>query len=84
MLLLLLLLLLHVPMQIPDELKSASVPLLFICPETDAWFPEKTKAAAQKMLEEKKPGKQSSQAWYCPWQDQNLLVVLGSIAMVSL
>lgn len=32
------------------------MPLLFICPGKDAWFPEKTRAAAEKMLEEKSPG----------------------------
>ncbi|WIA14660.1 hypothetical protein OEZ85_003162 [Tetradesmus obliquus] len=42
--------------RIPKELEAAAVPLLFICPGKDAWFPEKTRAAAEKMLEEKSPG----------------------------
>jgi hypothetical protein len=45
------------PSQIPPELRTAAVPLLFICPGRDRMFHEKTQSAAEQMLEQQSPGK---------------------------
>jgi hypothetical protein len=49
----LLLLLLLLLLQLPDDVKGISIPMLFICAESDAQFPEKTRTAVQQMLDDK-------------------------------
>ncbi|KAF6260845.1 Alpha/Beta hydrolase protein [Scenedesmus sp. NREL 46B-D3] len=42
--------------KIPEDIQAVQVPLQFICAASDAQFPEKTRTAAQQLLQEKSPG----------------------------
>lgn len=43
-------------LQLPDDVQDISTPMLFICAEQDAQFPEKVRTGVQQVLEEKSPG----------------------------
>lgn len=43
-------------LQVPDDVQGISTPMLFICAENDAQFPEKNRTAVQQALEDKSPG----------------------------
>lgn len=43
-------------LQLPDDVESICTPIMFVCAESDAQFPEKTRTAVQQVLEEKSPG----------------------------
>jgi dienelactone hydrolase len=43
-------------LQLPDEVESICTPIMFVCAESDAQFPEKTRTAVQQILEDKSPG----------------------------
>jgi hypothetical protein len=59
MVILLLLLLL----QVPEDILAVQVPLQFICAASDAQFPEMTRTAAQQLLQQKSPGESSCCFW---------------------
>lgn len=43
-------------LQVPEDIQPVEVPVLFICAESDAQFPEKMRTAALQVLEDKAPG----------------------------
>uniref|UniRef100_A0A383VKQ0 Dienelactone hydrolase domain-containing protein n=1 Tax=Tetradesmus obliquus TaxID=3088 RepID=A0A383VKQ0_TETOB len=42
--------------KIPEDIQAVQVPLQFICAASDAQFPEKTRTAAQQLLQQQSPG----------------------------